>query len=284
MIHLQDIHFSYGRGKSLFSGLNLDLEAGSICGLLGRNGAGKSTLMKIIAGLLFPRSGQAEVLGYRPGDRNADFLGQLYYISEELHLPDLSLKALRDAYGVFYPNFSNSEFDSYVQSFELDMGQHLKGMSYGQKKKSMVCFGLATNSRLLILDEPTNGLDIPSKSQFRKVLASAITDERCFIISTHQVRDIANLIDPVVILEESEIIYQQSIYDTMNRLYFGTHFGAEEPKEALYSELAPGGYQIVRENRGGEECQVDIEALFNAVLADPKRIQNLFTKEVSHES
>jgi ABC-2 type transport system ATP-binding protein len=73
-------------------------------------------------------------------------------------------------------------------------------MSYGEQKKVMIAFGLATETNLLIMDEPTNGLDIPSKTQFRKLMASLVNEERCIIISTHQVRDLDNLIDFLLIL------------------------------------------------------------------------------------
>ncbi len=283
MIHLQDIHFSYKRGAELFRGLDLKIEGGSICGLLGKNGAGKSTLMKIIAGLLFPQAGTAEVLGFQPSIRNVDMLSQLYYIPEELYLPELTVKQYRDMFGVFYPQFSNEQFDTYLQSFDFTADAKINKLSHGQKKKVIISFGLATNCPLLILDEPTNGLDIPSKSQFRKVLAGAITDDRCFLISTHQVRDIANLIDPIVILESSKIVFQEAVYDTVDKLYFGIHQGASEPDGVLYHERAPGGYQIVRENRGGEYSEIDIEALFNAVLAEPQKIEELFKKQLSHD-
>jgi len=258
------------------------MEAGNIYGLLGKNGAGKTTLLKIIAGLLFPKEGQATVMGYTPKERHPDFLADLYFIHEELYIPELTVQAYENLYAPFYPRFDYAQFDAHLNEFGLTKDKKMTAFSYGQKKKVLLSFGLASNCRLLILDEPTNGLDIPSKSQFRKLLATSITDDRAFIISTHQVRDMSNLIDPIIILENGKIIFQENIMDVTQKLSFSIQNSLSKPEGTLYDERVPGGYRIVAENFDGDETDVDIEALFNTVVTNKEKITHLFKKEVTH--
>ena len=149
-------------------------------------------------------------------------------------------------------------------------------LSYGQKKKVILSFGLATNCKLLIMDEPTNGLDIPSKGQFRKILAGSITDDQTYIISTHQVKDLTHLIDAIIILENSEIVFHEHIGQIMEKLQFGVVQGMHAPDNVFYSERVPGGYVVVKENSDGVETEVEMEALFNAVTQNKTAIQELF--------
>ena len=209
MIKIENLSFNYGPKKPLFDQLNLTLPYGNIYGLLGKNGAGKSTLLKMMAGLLFPQKGKLDVVGFHPNERHPEFLQEVYFVSEEFELPSLSMEQFVRMYSPFYPRFNHLLFDEYLYEFKLPRQQKLPNMSYGQKKKFILAFGLATDCKLLILDEPTNGLDIPSKSQFRKIVASAIHEERSFIISTHQIRDMENLIDPIIILDEGKIVFFQ---------------------------------------------------------------------------
>ncbi len=283
MITINDLNFYYKKKKPLFSDLQLNIEPGNICGLLGKNGAGKTTLLKLITGLLFPKSGKLTINGYNPEDRFPSFLSDLYIVPEEFYVPSMKVSTFEKTYRPFYPKFSTEQFDKYLQEFELDKSSHLNRLSYGQKKKTLLSFGLATNSSLMILDEPTNGLDIPSKSIFRKLLAGSITDDKCYIISTHQVRDMINLIDPVIILENGKIIFNATIEEITSRLHFGMHFQESAVSDALYAERTPGGYLAVTPNVTGEETEVDLEVLFNAVISNKKRIEKLFEKEVHHD-
>lgn len=276
MIHIENLAFGYRQNPLLFDQLDLSLPAGSIYGLLGKNGAGKSSLLKLICGLLYPRKGQMSVVGYPPGHRLPGFLQEVYLVGEEFHLPAVTINSYIKLYGRFYPRFSRELFESYAMEFGLDAQKQLSDLSYGQKKKFLLSFGLATDCKLLILDEPTNGLDIPSKSQFRKVVASAIHEERSFIISTHQVRDMENLIDPVIILDDGEIVFFQS-YEKMSEKLTITR-EAQMPVEQglVYSESTFGGHTVVRENTTGEETHLNLEVVFNAVVNSKEKMYELF--------
>lgn len=276
MIKLSDLSFRYGKKENLFHSLNLELPEGNIYGLLGKNGAGKTTLLKLISGLNFPKGGDAEVFGHTPKERNPDFLADLYLVPEELYVPNMKINSFINLYAPFYPKFDNDQFLGHLNEFEIPLNSNLTELSYGQKKKVLLSFGLATNCRLLILDEPTNGLDIPSKSQFRSLLARNTRDDQIVIISTHQVRDMANLIDPIVILENGEIIFQQALEEITRQLHFELVSGMNEPEDVLYAERVPGGWLTVSKNETGQESEMDVEVLFNAVVTKRHLINELF--------
>lgn len=276
MIAIKDLCFGYSKNNKLFQNMNLEIKKNGICGLLGKNGSGKTTLLKIIAGLIFPREGNCQVAGQVPQQRHPSFLGELYFLPEDIFVPPLTITDYVKYYAPFYPGFNHTLLNGHVQEFDLPCNKRLTEFSHGQKKKFLLAFGLATACRLFILDEPTNGLDIPSKAQFRKLLASAITEEKLFIVSTHQVRDVENLIDSVVILDEGQVIFQQPLDKIAKQLAFVQQQTQPEPDICFYSEKHLNGYTAVIANKNGQDTHIDLEILFNAVLSDKPRIQQLF--------
>ena len=281
MIDLRTVSFGYQRGKRLYEGLNLSLVPGSIYGLLGPNGAGKSTLLRLLSGLLYPQVGSIQVNGYNPVQRRPAFLEDLFLLPEEIHVPAVKIRAFVNANAPFYPRFSREQMAGYVREFGLDDDQKLNELSYGQKKKILIGFGLATNTAVLLMDEPTNGLDIPSKSQFRRLVAGAVDENRTVLISTHQVRDLETLIDPIVILSGRGIALKASVEKITERLWFGLVPDLDPDHPPLYAERAVGGYAIVTENRTGEPSRLDLERLFNVVQAEPERIRQLFSSTLT---
>jgi ABC-2 type transport system ATP-binding protein len=275
MIEIKNLSFAYKRER-LFSELNLSLSSGGICGLLGKNGAGKTTLLKLIAGLLFPQEGAIHIMGKSPADRQPDFLQELMFLPEVFYLPPVTPEQYRMLYSPFYPKFSAERFTSFLEQFEITDKKKLDKFSYGQKKKFLIAFGLATNGSLMLLDEPTNGLDIPSKSQFRKAVASCLEDDRIFIISTHQARDLESLIDPVIILDQGRIIFNQPMEEISNRLKVNHVSTPPDQGSVLYLEQTFDGYMSVTENDDYEGAHVDLETLFNAVINSSAGISRIF--------
>ena len=276
MISIQNLHFSY-RKKPIFKGLNLQLQPGHIYGLLGKNGTGKSTLLRNIAGLLFPDKGKIEVLGFVPGLRQPAFLQKVFLVPEEFYLPDVPLQHLVDHHAPFYPAFDRQKFGKYIQEFDIPTDSTLQKMSYGQKKKALISFGLASNAPMLLMDEPTNGLDIMSKSQFRKVMAAELNDQKCIVISTHQVKDLENLIDRVTIIDEGKILFDQTVDAICRKLSFRISFDQDEVKQSLYSESSLRGNTIITPNTDGEESKLDLELLYKAIVVNGHLIQSVFT-------
>ncbi len=271
MVQISAMHLSYRRTK-VFDGIDLDIERGRLYGLLGKNGAGKSTLLYTMAGLLKPQQGKVDVLGYIPHLRLPDFLTQVFLIPEEFHLPDISLSSFVKHYAVFYPGFSHTLFSEYLQMFDIPDTTLLK-MSYGQKKKVLISFALASRARLLLMDEPTNGLDIISKAQFKKVMARALNDELSIIISSHQVQDLTNLIDRIVILDHAKIVLNQTLDEIGKRLTFSVANDPELVSRAFYAEPVLGGSYMVIPADLGRESQVDLELLYKAVMANADGLQ-----------
>ena len=277
MIEIEGLSFGYGRSQ-LFNNLTLRVEPGNIYGLLGKNGAGKTTLLKIISGLLFPDLGSCQTLGKQPRSRSPEMLADIYYLPEEFYLPALRPGQYESIYRPFYPDFDEQAFARYLAEFGLDLKAKVTSYSYGQKKKFLLSFGLATGARLVLLDEPTNGLDIPSKSQFRRIVASAVTEERTFLISTHQVRDMENLIDPVIIIEDGRIIFNRAVEEVASRVHITLEKSEPAPETALFVEKTIGGYSVVRPGTSGPEPSIDLETLFNMVTTAKDRIDDLFTE------
>lgn len=274
MVELKNIQFNYKRDKPLFKDLDLVLSPGHIYGLLGKNGAGKSTLLKNIAGLVFPSSGESSVFGFSAKDRLPEMLEDIYVVPEEFELPSISLNTYNSINSPFYSKFNQDEFKKYLTEFELSANPKLSTLSYGQKKKFLIAFGLATNARLLILDEPTNGLDIPSKSQFRKIMASALDEEKLIVISTHQVRDLENLIDSIVVLEKGQIIFNHSISTISEKLAFESDVAGVPDHEIIYAEEMYGKRAGIVKNISGVETRVDLELLFNGIVKDSTVMNN----------
>ena len=135
---------------------------------------------------------------------------------------------------------------------------------------------MALGTEYILLDEPTNGLDIPSKADFRRILAARSGKESTIVISTHQVKDVENLINPVIIITAGEVLLNATTDEVARRLFF--EYGGPQRPEALYSEMQAAGCLNVLENITGEESQVNIEALFNAVLRNGARVREMFSK------
>ncbi|MDR3140902.1 MAG: ABC transporter ATP-binding protein [Tannerellaceae bacterium] len=273
MIQLTDVSFGYRKQKQALHSISLDIKPGIIYGLLGKNGEGKTTLLNIMCGLLFPDSGTCRVFDEAPEKRKVVFLQKIFILPEEINLPDVTVSDYIKMYAPFYPSFSNERLQACIELFGLDMGDVTSRLSLGQKKKVAITLALAANTPVLFMDEPTNGLDIPSKSIFRKLLGSFVREDQSIIISTHQVRDLESLIDSVVILDNKEIVFNKSLDEISGKLNFRT---LEADEEALYSELSPLGKTGVVRNDSGEKSHVSLELLFNAMISSKKTIKQIF--------
>lgn len=273
MIELSNLSFGYSKKSLLFKNLNLNLDVGHIYGLLGKNGAGKSTLLKNIAGLVFPFEGKCKVSGFDAAKRLPVFLQELFFIPEEVYMPSVTANEFIRQTAHFYPKFDQALFYKVLAEFDVSPDLILSKLSFGQQKKVMITFGLSTNTSLLIMDEPTNGLDIPSKVQFRKIVASSLTEDRCVIISTHQVRDLESLIDTLVILHEKEIVLHKSLDEIADRLHFSTS-GQANKEAIIYTEQNGIGNNTISLSHPDQFCKVDMELLFNAIINDHQVIIN----------
>lgn len=206
MIDISNVTFEYRKGKPVLKDFSLSFPQGGVYGLLGKNGTGKSTLLYLISGLLRPRHGEVRVDGMLSANRQPEMLREIFLVPEEYDLPSVSLKSYTRALKSFYPRFSDELLRKCIEVFDLEMDMQLGTLSMGQKKKVYMCVALATGTRVLLMDEPTNGLDILSKSQFRKVVVQGMEEDKTVLVSTHQVHDVERLLDHVTIINGNQVL------------------------------------------------------------------------------
>ena len=273
MITVKQLSFGYTRRRNIFDSLSLELPKGSIVGLLGRNGEGKTTLLKLLYGQLLRRQGELKVLEADPKHRAVSFLQQVYLLPEEFRVPPISIRSFFDISAPFYPNYDEAVAKELIDIFGLQWDMNLKKISQGQKKKALIAFALSLRVPLLLLDEPTNGLDIPSKGEFRRAVARYTSDEQTILISTHQVRDLEQLIDRVLIMERGSIFCNATVADITERLSFRL-ITPELANKALYSEPSAVGTIGILPSDGSEESESNysMELFFNAVISERDRI------------
>ena len=279
MIEVENLSFRYGKRRAkVLEDFSMKLDKGSVYGLLGKNGTGKSTLLYLMAGLLRPQTGTILYKGVDVKKRYLDTLQDMFLVPEEFALPNVSLKQYVKLNAPFYPHFSDELLNACLRDFDMNEDIHLGELSMGQKKKAFMCFALAANTSLLMMDEPTNGLDIPSKSQFRKVIASGMSDEKAVIISTHQVRDIDSLLDHVLIMDGTKLLLNESVSAICEKMYFSEQ-GMNEPTHgALYVQPSVQGNSVILPNEFGEDSNMNLEVLFNAMLAERERMQQILNR------
>lgn len=268
MIKTNHLSYRYAGSKSdSISDMSMEISSGKIVGLLGANGAGKSTLLYLLCGLLKPTAGNVEVENFNPWSRRPEFLQNIFLVPEEIDLPAISLESYVKAHSPFYPNFSIDSMNKALSHFNLTPDIHLGSLSMGQKKKAFLAFALACHTPVLLMDEPTNGLDIPGKSEFRRVVVDTMDDSRTIIISTHQVRDLEQLLDHVVIMDRNGILLNESIAHLQEKYYFGLS-STHPDGPLLWEEPVMGGFAYMKEHASGEEeSEVNLESLFNYIYS-----------------
>lgn len=278
MLKIENLTFSYPRKREpVLSGISLTVNPGGIYGLLGRNGVGKSTLLYLICGLLTPKSGSVTLFGENTRERRPHTLASMFIVPEVIALPSVTLSEYVKAVAPLYPRFSGEDMRRYLEMFGMAEDVHLGRLSMGQGKKVFMSFALAANTPLILMDEPTNGLDIPGKAAFRGIVASGMTDEKSIIISTHQVQDINLLLDHVVIMENSGVLLNAPVSDITARLRFDVTDSPRRIDAALYSLSGISGTNIVEANNGDEETPLNLETLFGLAVNRPEIISSLFS-------
>ena len=275
MVTIKDLEFSYGEVPVL-KNITMNLEEGRIYGLLGENGVGKTTLLTLLCGLKSAKAGSIDIDGYNPIDRKPSFLSEMFYLGDNPEAVHMKAIDYARNYGKFWEKFDLEKFTEVMSVFENDIDIPMHKMSYGQLKKTFISFALACNTKYLLMDEPTNGLDIPSKAQFRKAVTRYTREDAVILISTHQVRDLENIIDPIIILDRQDVLLNASVAEVSEKLYFD--YTSERNPDALYCEMIPGGNIQVYLNQTGEDSKVNLEALFNTVHQHKELIKRIFNK------
>jgi ABC-2 type transport system ATP-binding protein len=276
MIEIKDLAFSYGKTPILKS-ITTTLEEGRIYGLLGENGVGKTTLLTLLCGLKKVCSGSITTDGENPFDRTPTLLQNQFYLPDEVLPVAMKAECFAKERGAFWPDYDHSKFLEIMKEFENDPAKKMNQMSAGQLKKTYISLALACGCKYIFMDEPTNGLDIPSKTQFRSAIMKYTTDDSTIVISTHQVRDLENIIDPIIILDRQDVLLNATVEEITSKLYFD--YGTQLHPESLYSEQLPGGFIQVYPNSTGEDSKINVEALFNAVHKNKELVKGMFSNK-----
>lgn len=276
MTEIKDLAFSYGKTPILKS-ITTTLEEGRIYGLLGENGVGKTTLLTLLCGLKKVCSGSITTDGENPFDRTPTLLQNQFYLPDEVLPVAMKAECFAKERGAFWPDYDHSKFLEIMKEFENDPAKKMNQMSAGQLKKTYISLALACGCKYIFMDEPTNGLDIPSKTQFRSAIMKYTSDDSTIVISTHQVRDLENIIDPIIILDRQDVLLNATVEEITSKLYFD--YGTQLHPESLYSEQLPGGFIQVRPNTTGEDSKINVEALFNAVHKNKELIKGMFSNK-----
>ena len=201
MIKIEGLTFKYGKRASVFQDFSLEMEAGKVIGLLGKNGTGKSTLLYLLSGLLRPQAGHLYFRGADVQKRLPQSLADMYLVPEEFTLPNLSLNQFVRLNASFYPRFSREILRNCLEDFGLNEDIHLGELSMGQKKKAYMCFALAANTSLLLMDEPFSALDAQTRTIMQEELVTLWEKTRLTTLYvTHNIQEAVMLADRVVLL------------------------------------------------------------------------------------
>lgn len=277
MIHFDHCSYAYPKARKMcVNDLSLCLEPGRVYGLLGSNGVGKSTLLSLACGLLTPYSGEVNVFGENVRRRLPETMSHIFIVPEEVSLPALKLSRYVATMAPFYPRFDREEMRRHLELFRLTEDINLGGLSMGEKKKVALAFAMACNTDILLMDEPTNGLDIPGKNAFRRFVAGSMSDSRTFVISTHQVRDVGQILDHVLIMDDGKILLDAATSDIQKRLFFAQTNSQEMVERSLYSEPSITGMSVILPNTADEESDINLELLFEFAISSPEKLQSLF--------
>ncbi len=193
--------------------LRLDVQAGTVCGFLGRNGAGKTTTIQILMNLLRPTAGRVEVLGLNPVTDSLALRRQVGYVAENRVMYGwMKVRELVWFTGQFYETWNQDRVDALIQRFGLDPDQKVKHLSRGMNAQLALALALGHEPRLLILDEPASGLDVLVRRDFLESIIGLIQEEgRTVFLSSHLVHEVERVADRVAIIEQGLLVIEGTV-------------------------------------------------------------------------
>jgi ABC-2 type transport system ATP-binding protein len=217
MISITGLHKSY-KNQQVLNDVNLTLGAGQILGLVGPNGAGKTSCLQALLGLT-SYDGEIDVLGYNPSKNREKMLADVAYIADVAVLPKWIKvsQALTYMQGV-HPNFNRQKAEAFLAKTNIPVTAKVKTLSKGMVTQLHLALILAVDAKILILDEPTLGLDILTRRQFYTHLLEDFYDEdKCIIVTTHQIEEIEHILTDAAFIRDGKIVLAQSVDDIRSR-------------------------------------------------------------------
>lgn len=265
MIGLSNVTYWYEPGKDVLQDISATIMDGRIYGLFGLNGSGKTTLLKLMAGLLFPKEGKILCEGEDTVLRKADTLAEIAFMPAEFELKSSeSIRKYVSLNSVFYPLFSRQVLEDCLDAFGINTPDTALGkLSLGQKHKFMLAFILSLGTKYIFLDEPLNGMDMPSRTAFRKLIARHLREDQSMVISTHVMTDVSKIVSDVLIVRNDGTLFCDSTVNLSQRYSYGI---SDTDSGAVYAENCAEGYRVLRMNGGFPESEIPMDILFNAVI------------------
>ena len=217
LISISDLNKSYG-SKKVLSGVNLSLTAGQIVGLVGPNGAGKTTCLQAVLGLT-DYDGEINVLGHHPRKDRVNMLKDVAYISDVAILPKwLKVSQALNYMHDIHPNFDLGKAEAFLAKTNIAHTDKVKSLSKGMVAQLHLALILAIDAKVLILDEPTLGLDILTRRQFYShLLDDFYTEDKCIVVTTHQIEEIEHILTDVAFIQQGKIVLAQSTEEIKSR-------------------------------------------------------------------
>ena len=203
ILQCKNLSKRYGAAEAL-KGIDLELEAGRIVGLLGPNGSGKTTFIKLANGLLKPSEGEILIDGNRPGRETK---AEVAYLPDRDFLPDyMSVSQLIKYYSDFFSDMNTAKAEEMLRSLDLDKDMKLKKMSKGTKEKVQLILTMSRDAKVYFLDEPIAGVDPAARDYILRTIITNYNPDALVVISTHLIADVENVLDDVVFIKEGSIV------------------------------------------------------------------------------
>jgi ABC-2 type transport system ATP-binding protein len=213
IIEIKNLTKTYGKNRGI-DGVNLLVEKGEIFGFIGPNGAGKSTTIKLLLNLIFPNNGEAKIFGLDCVNQTTRIKEDIGYVPSEVrYYDDIKVSEIIQYAKSFKKNVDISYLDSLIKDFDIDLDKRIFELSLGNKKKVAIIQALLHKPKLLILDEPTNGLDPLVQQKLFNELVSLRNQGSTIFLSSHNLTEVEEFCDRVAIIKEGKIIEVRNIED-----------------------------------------------------------------------
>lgn len=268
-IDIQRLCFNYPK-QELLTDFTLRLAPGQIHCIIGKKNEGKTSLMKLISGQLFPSSGKLEVTHLLPGKRSVEVLQNIFYLPEEIVLPPVSMETFESIYAPFYPKYNADNFYKYLNDFTIDNHiDSLDTLPEGEKRKFLIAFAIATHTHVLLLDEPTKGMDSAGIQTTGRLLKREINRKKCILIGTERAVDMDEIGENFFLLKNHRITFNQQLIALQEKLFFGTSANKPDTEGLLYYEETRKNFSFMRKREDTDSVTgINCELLFNALADD----------------
>lgn len=262
MIQLNDLSFGYRRNSLALRDITTEIGPGMHL-LLGANGSGKTTLLKIIAGMRLAAPSMCLIDGISAASRNPDILNRTFLLTDSMTFPYRTINEMVHYHAPFFPDFDREMLHENLDTFRMTGDEPMTRFSLGNRKKAQLAYVLALRPKVLMFDEPANGLDISSRDEFISMLARSTRQDQTVIVSSHTVFDFQNIVDSVMVLSDGHLILSMPIWQITRRLAFVSDSMPIEG--ALFMKQALGRFNAIVANDADLETDIDFTLFYSSL-------------------